>query len=195
MEVLEFGTGDIGALDRPVMLVGLEGWFDVASAATQAVNAFISADHAVTVGSIDPDPFYDFTQQRPHVSIDDDIREIVWPSNEFVLQRNPGHRDVVGLIGVEPHLYWKTYVEAIVDRRRGTRLRSGRHGRLRRRGDPAQPHPTGHREHGQRRSRPAARARRAELSGHHRRRRGTPGRAGGPRASRRCRCVSASRTT
>jgi predicted ATP-grasp superfamily ATP-dependent carboligase len=48
------------------------------------------------------------------VSIDDDIREIVWPSNEFVLQRNPGHRDVVGLIGVEPHLYWKTYVEAIV---------------------------------------------------------------------------------
>ena len=114
MEVLEFGTGDIGALERPVMLVGLEGWFDVASAATQAVDAFISADYAVTVGSIDPDPFYDFTQQRPHVSIDDDIREIVWPSNEFVLQRNPGHRDVVGLIGVEPHLYWKTYVEAIV---------------------------------------------------------------------------------
>jgi hypothetical protein len=114
MEVLEFGTGDIGALDRPVMLVGLEGWFDVASAATQAVNAFISDDRAVTVGWIDPDPFYDFTQQRPHVSIDDDIREIVWPSNEFVLQRNPGHRDVVGLIGVEPHLYWRTYVEAIV---------------------------------------------------------------------------------
>jgi PAC2 family len=114
MEVLELDTGDIGALERPVMLVGLEGWFDVASAATHAVNAFISADHAVTVGSIDPDPFYDFTQQRPHVSIDDDIREIVWPSNEFVLQRNPGHRDVVGLIGVEPHLYWRTYVEAIV---------------------------------------------------------------------------------
>ncbi len=114
MEVLEFSTGDIGALDRPVMLVGLEGWFDVASAATQAVNTFISAEQAVTVGSIDPDPFYDFTQQRPHVSIDDEIREIVWPSNEFVLQRNPGHRDVVGLIGVEPHLSWKTYVEAIV---------------------------------------------------------------------------------
>ena len=114
MEVLDFDTGGIGALDRPVMLVGLEGWFDVASAATQAVNTFISDERAVIVGSIDPDPFYDFTQQRPHVSIDDDIREIVWPCNEFVLQRNPGHRDVVGLIGVEPHLFWKTYVEAIV---------------------------------------------------------------------------------
>jgi len=120
-DVLSFGMGDIGALNRPVMLVGLEGWFDVASAATQAVNAFISADHAVIVGAIDPDPFYDFTQQRPHVTIDDDIREIVWPTNEFVLQRSEpvddgsaGQRDVVGLIGVEPHLNWRTYVDAIV---------------------------------------------------------------------------------
>jgi proteasome assembly chaperone (PAC2) family protein len=112
-DVLEFGTGDIGPLDRPVMLVGLEGWFDVAGAATQAVNAFVSAEHAVTVGSIDPDPFYDFTQQRPHVSVDDDVREIVWPANEFVLQRNPGHRDVVALIGVEPHMCWRTYIGAI----------------------------------------------------------------------------------
>lgn len=120
-DVLSFGMGDIGALNRPVMLVGLEGWFDVASAATQAVNAFINADHAVIVGAIDPDPFYDFTQQRPHVTIDDDIREIVWPTNEFVLQRSgpvedgsEDRRDVVGLIGVEPHLNWQTYVDAIV---------------------------------------------------------------------------------
>lgn len=120
-DVLSFGMGDIGSLDRPVMLVGLEGWFDVASAATQAVNAFTSADHAVIVGSIDPDPFYDFTQQRPHVTIDDDVREIVWPTNDFVLQRSapaaPGdkpQRDIVGLIGVEPHLNWRTYVDAII---------------------------------------------------------------------------------
>ncbi len=114
VDVLSFGTGDIGGLDRPVMIVGLEGWFDMAGAATQAVTAFTAADHAVTVGSIDPDPFYDFTQQRPHVTVDDDVREIVWPTNEFILQRNVAHRDIVGLIGVEPHLYWRTYVEAIV---------------------------------------------------------------------------------
>lgn len=120
-DVLSFGMGDIGSLERPVMLVGLEGWFDVASAATAAVNAFTSADHAVVVGSIDPDPFYDFTQQRPHVTIDDEVREIVWPTNDFVLQRSgiagPNgklQRDVVGLIGVEPHLNWRTYVDAII---------------------------------------------------------------------------------
>ncbi len=113
-DVLEFAADDVDALDRPVMIVGLEGWFDVAGAATHAVSAFVDADHAVTVGSIDPDPFYDFTQQRPHVSIDADVREIVWPANEFVLQRNQGRRDVVGLIGVEPHLNWKTYVDAVI---------------------------------------------------------------------------------
>lgn len=120
-DVLSFGMGDIGSLERPVMLVGLEGWFDVANAATQAVNAFISADHAVVVGAIDPDPFYDFTQQRPHVTIDDGVREIVWPTNEFVLQRSARNddgttvrRDIVGLLGVEPHLYWHTYVDAII---------------------------------------------------------------------------------
>lgn len=113
-EVLEFSTGEIGALDRPVMLIGLEGWFDVASAASQAVESFIDDDNAVIVGEIDPDPFYDFTQQRPLVSIDDGIREIQWPSNEIVLQRNQGHRDIVSLVGVEPHLAWTTYVDAIV---------------------------------------------------------------------------------
>jgi hypothetical protein len=113
-EVLEFSTGDIGTLDRPVMLIGLEGWFDVASAASHAVESFIDLEQAVVVGEIDPDPFYDFTQQRPLVSVDDGVREIQWPSNEIVLQRNPGHRDIVSLVGVEPHLYWSTYVDAIV---------------------------------------------------------------------------------
>jgi hypothetical protein len=120
-DVLSFGMGNIGSLERPVMLVGLEGWFDVASAATAAVNAFTSANHAVVVGSIDPDPFYDFTQQRPHVTIDDGVREFVWPTNDFVLQRSgiagPNgklQRDVVGLIGVEPHFNWRTYIDAII---------------------------------------------------------------------------------
>ena len=112
--MLDFRADAVGPLDRPVMLVGLEGWFDVGGAATQAVEAFTSADHAVVAGVIDPDPFYDFTQQRPQIVVDDGLREIRWPSNEFVVQRNAGCRDVVALIGVEPHLSWTTYVDSIL---------------------------------------------------------------------------------
>ena len=113
-DVLDFSPEDVGELERPVMLVGLEGWFDVGTSATQAVEAFTSTDRSIVVGVVDPDPFYDFTQQRPHVSIDDGVRELTWPSNEFIVQRNPGERDVVALVGVEPHLYWSTYVDTIV---------------------------------------------------------------------------------
>lgn len=112
-EILELTTEAVGDLDRPVMLVGLEGWFDVASAATHAVDSFVDDDAAVIVGEIDPDPFYDFTQQRPLVSVVDGVRSIEWPSNEIVVQRNAGHRDMVSLIGVEPHMHWATYVDAI----------------------------------------------------------------------------------
>ncbi len=111
-EILDFDADEVGPLDQPVMLIGLEGWFDVGGSATAAVEAFVSSDRALVVGTVDPDPFYDFTQQRPHVTVEDGLREITWPSNEFVVQRNPGSRDVVALIGVEPHLFWRTYVDA-----------------------------------------------------------------------------------
>jgi proteasome assembly chaperone (PAC2) family protein len=124
-EILDFSPDDIGTLDRPIMLVGLSGWFDVGGAATQAVVAFTD-ERSIVVGSIDPDPFYDFTQQRPHVRVDDGLREITWPTNEFIVQRGrptespdlapsepAGRRDIVALVGVEPHLYWSTYVDAI----------------------------------------------------------------------------------
>jgi proteasome assembly chaperone (PAC2) family protein len=112
-DVLDFSADEVGSLDRPVMLVGLEGWFDVGTAATQAVEAFTSSDQAIVVGMVDADPFYDFTQQRPQVTIDDGIREITWPANEFIVQRNADHRDVVALVGVEPHFHWTTYVDTI----------------------------------------------------------------------------------
>ncbi|MEL6892992.1 MAG: PAC2 family protein [Actinomycetota bacterium] len=114
-EVLDFDRGAVGELHEPVMLIGLEGWFDVGGSATAAVEAFVAADHSLVVGTIDPDPFYDFTQQRPHTVVEDGLREISWPTNEFVVQRNRDERDVVALIGIEPHLHWRTYVDATID--------------------------------------------------------------------------------
>lgn len=118
-DILDFDADIVGALERPVMLIGLEGWFDVGGSATAAVEAFVAGEHSLVVGTIDPDPFYDFTQQRPQVVIEDGLREISWPANEFVVQRNVDGRDVVALIGVEPHLYWRTYADAIIHVARG----------------------------------------------------------------------------
>ncbi len=113
-EVLSLEVGDLGPLRSPVMVIALTGLFDVAGAATTALDRFAPNDTAVTIAEIDPDPFYDFTQERPHAEIDDgDIRVIRWPENSFEIVRGIGGRDLVVLVGVEPHLYWPTYSACI----------------------------------------------------------------------------------
>jgi len=113
-EVLTLEDGDLGPLRSPVMLVALTGLFDIAGAATTALDHFAPADAAITVGEIDPDPFYDFTQARPQVEIDDvNGRVIRWPENQFDVVRGYGGRDLVVLVGTEPHLGWRTYSACI----------------------------------------------------------------------------------
>ncbi|MEY3574969.1 MAG: PAC2 family protein [Actinobacteria bacterium] len=115
-EVLESHADEVAPLRRPVMLVALEGWFDAATAATSALERLMQSRECVTVASIDPDPFFDFTQQRPEAYIDEDgERQIRWPYNDIVVARgDDGSRDLVVLSGVEPHLFWQTYVGCVI---------------------------------------------------------------------------------
>jgi len=68
------------------------------------------------VASIDPDPFFDFTQERPLVELDHaEMRQVIWPENEFRLARFPnGAHDLVVLAGVEPHLRYATFADCII---------------------------------------------------------------------------------
>lgn len=115
-DVLDLEIDDLAPLRSPVMLVALTGLFDISGAATTALDQFAPADNAVTIGAIDPDPFYDFTQERPQVEFDDvELRVIRWPENEFDVVRGGGERDLVVLVGVEPHLAWRTYAGCITE--------------------------------------------------------------------------------
>ena len=101
----------------PVLVVALRGWFDVAGVATGALEWSVQDRDVVVVGSIDPDPFFDFTQERPETYLDEDgDRHIRWPENDFVVARVPeGSRDLVLMSGVEPHLQWTTFADCIVE--------------------------------------------------------------------------------
>ncbi|HSJ92111.1 MAG TPA: PAC2 family protein [Ilumatobacter sp.] len=113
-EVLDLEIDDLGPLRSPVMLIALTGLFDIGGAATAALDRFAPADRAITIGEIDPDPFYDFTQERPQVEFDEgEVRVIRWPQNQFDVVRGQGERDLVVLVGVEPHLAWRTYADCI----------------------------------------------------------------------------------
>ena len=113
-DVLAIDTDELGALRSPVMVIALTGLFDIAGAASTALDHFAPGGSSVTVAEIDPDPFYDFTQERPQVEIDEgEVRVIRWPENRFDVVRGLGGRDLVVLVGAEPHLYWRTYSACI----------------------------------------------------------------------------------
>ena len=115
MSVLSLAYDEVGPLHRPVMVLALRGLFDTAEVATDALE-ILAGDDAVVVGGIDPDPFYDFTQERPQMELDEDgDQHVVWPTNEFLVARRGGAHDLVLLTGVEPHLRYVTFADAIIE--------------------------------------------------------------------------------
>ena len=117
MTVLTTAFDELAPLRRPIMVLALRGLFDIAEVATDAIDTLTEGHVATVVASIDPDPFFDFTQERPMVEFDDDdVRQVRWPENEFRVARFPGHaHDLVLLAGVEPHLRYATFADAIID--------------------------------------------------------------------------------
>lgn len=96
--------------------MALQGLFDIAGAATDAVDHLVArAATKVHVASIDPEVFFDFTQERPQVSIDDTgVRQLTWPQNEaWRLSMADTGDEVLALSGIEPHLRWRTFSEAV----------------------------------------------------------------------------------
>jgi proteasome assembly chaperone (PAC2) family protein len=117
VNVLTTAFDDLAPLHRPIMVLALRGFFDIAEVATDAVDTLADDRVAPVVAAIDPDPFFDFTQERPQVVMDHaEMREVVWPENEFRIARHPGHaHDLVLLSGVEPHLRYATFADAIIE--------------------------------------------------------------------------------
>jgi len=115
-DVLEADWDAVGTLRDPVLVIALRGYFDIAGAATGALEWCLDDRTTIVVANIDPDPFFDFTAQRPEVYVDEDNeRQIIWPENEFIVARFPdGARDLVVLSGVEPHTNWNIFAECIV---------------------------------------------------------------------------------
>lgn len=103
-------------LRSPILVTAWDGLFDVGGAATGAIEA-LRGRAAVRVGHVDPDEFFDFNERRPHVRIDPaGHREIVWPRNDiYALPLEGRARDLVLMDGVEPHLRWRTFVDAVVE--------------------------------------------------------------------------------
>ena len=114
MECLRIG--DPPQLRDPALILAFSGWSDAGQAATGAARYLVNAWSAERLGDVDPEEFYNFTEQRPNIRVlDGMLREIEWPANECYYYRSSGPRDFVLLIGVEPHLRWRTFADAVME--------------------------------------------------------------------------------
>ncbi len=106
---------DRPVLNNPVALLAFEGWGDAGESASQALTEFLDKFDATLFGVIDPDDHFDFQVRRPLVELDSTgIRAITWPRNEIYMIKG-GERDLVIVLGEEPHYRWKTFTNSLVD--------------------------------------------------------------------------------
>jgi len=61
------------------MIVALEGLFDVAEGATSALHHLVKHTQAHKIATIDSEEFFDFSRERPFMSLEGGDRQILWP--------------------------------------------------------------------------------------------------------------------
>ena len=113
--------GEAPSLQRPLMVVAFEGWFDAGECATGAVSWLRDHHEARKIAHIDPEEFFDFQENRPHVEIaHDGERRIKWPSLDCHVIEQDAQHDLVLLAGVEPRMRWRTFCDSVIELARDT---------------------------------------------------------------------------
>ena len=103
-------------LDEPALVAAFEGWNDAGDAASSAARWLADRHGAELVATIEAEDFFDFTTTRPIVALGPDgARKITWPDTEIWSATSDTGRDLVILVGHEPHLRWRTYCRAVTE--------------------------------------------------------------------------------
>lgn len=105
-------------LRNPVAMAAFDGWGDAGSAATTAAGYFVAnLDSVEPFAHIDSEAFFDFTQRRPLLELDENgVRSVHWPRFDFYGLRVPAcDHDLVVLIGEEPHLAWRQFTKEVLN--------------------------------------------------------------------------------
>src|SRR5919204_5798032 len=104
-------------LRRPILLAGFGGWGDAGSAASIALRHLLGDEMPPSSASIDPSACYDFTVARPLSTRSAKSGEwaLEYPKVAFYPVRLPeAERDLLVLLGPEPHFRWPELAPAII---------------------------------------------------------------------------------
>lgn len=104
-------------LKSPLALISFEGWNDAADAASAVIDHLMRVWDAKVIGEVNPDDYYDFQVNRPHIGNDEfGMRKITWPTTRIALASPPGlARDVLLIRGIEPSMRWRQFCAELID--------------------------------------------------------------------------------
>ncbi|HEX4979969.1 MAG TPA: PAC2 family protein [Acidimicrobiales bacterium] len=103
-------------LDRPILVMAMEGWIDAGFGATNAIAAIRQAIDTEPVVTFDGDVLLDYRSRRPTMRIDNGVNTgLTWPSIELRAGTDAGGRDVLLLVGPEPDHQWRAFTSAVCE--------------------------------------------------------------------------------
>lgn len=114
-------------LRRPVLLAGFGGWGDAGSAASIALRHVLGDPAPPASAMVDPSACYDFTVARPLSTRSPDGRRwsLEYPKVAFYPVPLPSaERDLLILLGPEPHFRWPELAPAIINYARAAGVES-----------------------------------------------------------------------
>ncbi len=103
------------AVERPVMVMCLEGWIDAGLAASAALNHLLAAMPHELVATFDSDELIDYRARRPTLRIVSGVdEELRWPEIKLHAATNRTGRTVLILAGPEPDMRWQRFCAEVV---------------------------------------------------------------------------------
>jgi predicted ATP-grasp superfamily ATP-dependent carboligase len=102
-------------LEKPVLIVALEGWIDAGMAASGAASTLLSELDTETVAVFDADELLDHRARRPVLHLVAGVAQgLSWPSIEVLAAQDLDGRDLLILAGPEPDHSWRAFGHAVV---------------------------------------------------------------------------------
>ena len=111
-----FEFADLKELDKPVLILALDGWIDSSGIAHSAKESLLSKAEIYTMVKFDTDRLLDHRARRPILHLNEGVVEnLEWPSIELLHIEGLEGPDACVLHGPEPDHDWKVFTDAVTN--------------------------------------------------------------------------------
>jgi len=111
-----FEFAELKELDKPVLILALDGWIDSSGIAHSAKESLLSKAEIYTMVKFDTDRLLDHRARRPILHLNEGVVEnLEWPSIELLHIEGLEGPDACVLHGPEPDHDWKVFTDAVTN--------------------------------------------------------------------------------